>query len=66
MKKSYINPAMYIVVTALAESVLNLSNQLSSNGSSVVLNPSTMGDGDGSDAVKSYSSYNVWDDDWSQ
>lgn len=57
---------MYIVVTALAESVLNQSNQISSNGSSVLLNPSTMNEGDGSDAVKCYSSYNVWDDDWSQ
>ena len=63
MKKTYISPELCSTTITFAESIMQLSNQVTS--SSVNLNPTTMGEGSGSDAVKS-NTYDVWDDDWSR
>lgn len=62
MKKTYVIPAMQ-VVTFAQEKPVAYSNQVDGNG--FTLNPTTMDEGDGSDAVK-HNDYNVWNDDWSR
>ena len=62
MKKIYIAPALRATALSL-QGIIAQSNQF--DGNSVNLNPETMGDGDGSDAVKSTGGFNVWSDDWS-
>ena len=50
-------------VACMAEE-LPVAQSNSINGYNIDFNPSTMREGDGSDAVKR--NYDVWDDDWSQ
>ena len=60
MKKNYIVPELLIVKVNAAHSILTISNSI--NGNSVILNPGSMDDGDGSDAVKLQGTYIQWDD----
>ena len=60
MKKKYINPILHVAHVA-EELPIAQSNQ--ANGENINLNPNTMNDGDGVDAVKR-NTYNVWDDVW--
>ena len=62
MKKKYIIPALQVAHVAEGLPIAQ-SNQV--NGNVVNLNPNTMSTGNGGDAVKGNSGYNVWDDDWS-
>lgn len=63
MKKTiYISPLLK--QTTLAEELPIAESNIVS-GDSIEINPSTMEDGSGGDAVK-YNSYSVWDDDWSK
>lgn len=58
MKKNYIVPELLIVKVS-AHSMLAQSNSI--NGNSVNLNPNTMIEGNGSDAVKLQGNYVQWD-----
>ena len=62
MRKIYINPTLQVAYVD-EELPVAQSNTVGSQG--VSLNPNTMKEGDGSDAVKA-NSYNVWDDDWNK
>ena len=62
MKKTFYK-APLLKLTVLAEELpIAESNTVDENN--IHMNPSTMGEGDGGDAVKG-SIYNVWNDDWS-
>ena len=62
MKKiQYIVPVLRVTKIRV-ELPMAKSNELT-NDNSVNLNPNTMTNGDGSDAVKS-NNYNVWDENW--
>ena len=62
MKKiQYIVPVLRVTKIRV-ELPMAKSNELT-NDNSVNLNPNTMTNGDGSDAVKS-NHYNVWDENW--
>ena len=60
MKKTYIIPTLQVAYIA-EELPIAQSNQ--ANGRNINLNPNTMKEGDGGDAVKT-NTYNVWDDEW--
>lgn len=61
-KNQYIAPELQ-TIKLNAELPMAQSNKMNSN--SVNLNPNTMKDGDGGDAVKA-NAYDVWEDDWSE
>ena len=63
MKKTYIIPTLHVAYIA-EELPIAQSNRI--NGNTVNLNPTTMGEGNGDDAVKQRVDYSVWNDDWSQ
>ena len=62
-KNQYVTPELQVLNIGI-QSMIAQSNVVGENG--FTLNPSTMKGDDGSDAVKSSSDYNVWDDDWSR
>jgi len=62
MRKKYIVPALTIAIVT-QEMPVAQSNTVTETSAN--LNPETMEEGNGGDAVKASFSYNVWDDDWS-
>lgn len=62
MKKTFYK-APLLKLTVLAEE-LPIAESNTVDGDKINMNPGTMGEGDGGDAVKG-SIYNVWNDDWS-
>ena len=59
--KTYIQPTLVIVRMTAASTLLADSNHLTSDGNSVNLDPTSMKQGDGSDAAAKSSSVN-WDE----
>jgi len=66
MKKTYIIPILEVAYITEELPIALSKNRISDAGDGVEIDPSTMGGGDGGDAVKSNDVYNVWDDDWSR
>ena len=58
---TYIQPALLIVKLTAASTILATSNQLTSDGNSLTLDPTTMEQGDGNDAAVKSGSVD-WDE----